>query len=486
MQRRSVDRFRTDWPRIALLVVLAVTLARLVALAFTKADIFVDEAQYWLWGQSLDFGYYSKPPLIAWLIRGVTDLAGSDSAFWIRFPAPILHGLTAMILGAWAARLFDARTAGWVAVGYVTLPITAVGSLMISTDTVMAPFLAGALLCYWRLTETRRMPYAVLAGALLGAAFMAKYAAIYFFLGAGLAAILMPAFRPEARNILVLFAAFFVVILPNVVWNVANDLTTVEHTMDNVSWVRGEGQGALLHPLALLEFLATQFAVAGPVLFAALLLALRSDDPKIRALLLFSLPIIALVCLQALLSRAYGNWAFAAYLAGTLAATGWLLAHAPRWLWISLGINTAVALAVPLLTIFGTGLTFDDRPILSRYMGRDELSREILILADETRPAAIVSGDRDVLADLFLTARNSPFPIRAVPPKTRAMNYYEQKYALDPETQGRILFITNQKRLICDGEELSALAPFHTQGGAYDGKNMRAYLLRAECFDGMR
>ena len=79
--------------------ILALTLLRVLALAVTPTDLFVDEAQYWFWGQNLDFGYYSKPPLIAWLIRFVTELANSSEAFWVRLPAPLLHGITAVLLG---------------------------------------------------------------------------------------------------------------------------------------------------------------------------------------------------------------------------------------------------------------------------------------------------------------------------------------------------------------------------------------------------
>ena len=110
--------------------ILLLTALRILALAITPTDLFVDEAQYWFWGQNLDFGYYSKPPLIAWLIRFVTDLANSSDAFWVRVPAPFLHGLTAVLLGVFAARRFDFVTGAWVSVGYVTLPIVAVGSFM--------------------------------------------------------------------------------------------------------------------------------------------------------------------------------------------------------------------------------------------------------------------------------------------------------------------------------------------------------------------
>ena len=96
---------RQGWFLPASALVGAVTLARLAALWFDRTDLFVDESQYWLWGQRLDFGYFSKPPLIAWVIRGVTELAGSDAAFWVRLPGAILHGVTALILAALAAYL---------------------------------------------------------------------------------------------------------------------------------------------------------------------------------------------------------------------------------------------------------------------------------------------------------------------------------------------------------------------------------------------
>lgn len=43
-----------------------------IALNFTSLDLFGDEAQYLLWSQNLDLGYYSKPPLLAWILSGYT------------------------------------------------------------------------------------------------------------------------------------------------------------------------------------------------------------------------------------------------------------------------------------------------------------------------------------------------------------------------------------------------------------------------------
>ena len=47
-------------------------LLKIGALNFTTFNLFGDEAQYWLWSKELDFGYYSKPPLLAWFLFGHT------------------------------------------------------------------------------------------------------------------------------------------------------------------------------------------------------------------------------------------------------------------------------------------------------------------------------------------------------------------------------------------------------------------------------
>ena len=63
--------------RSALAGIALVTLWRVALLPFDRADLFVDDAQYWFWGQELAWGYYSKPPLIAWILRLSTAIGGS-------------------------------------------------------------------------------------------------------------------------------------------------------------------------------------------------------------------------------------------------------------------------------------------------------------------------------------------------------------------------------------------------------------------------
>ncbi|MCU9850456.1 glycosyltransferase family 39 protein [Defluviimonas sp. WL0024] len=472
---------RSGWFPRAVLVVGALTLARIVALWFDRTDLFVDESQYWLWGQRLDFGYYSKPPLIAWVIRAATELAGSDAPFWIRLPGLLFHGATALILGTLAARLFSARAALWVAVSYATLPMVALGSLLISTDTIMAPFFAAALYFYFRAVEAGRARFAALAGAAAGVAFLAKYAAVYFLLGAALASV-VPAARLSGRAWAAMLAAFAVTILPNVAWNLGHDLTTVEHTMDNVGWVREASWYASLNPGGLTSFLFAQFGVFGPVLVGALLWGYATPgSATVRALVAFSLPVLVIVSVQALLMGAQANWAVAAYFPGTLIAVPLLLVRAPRLLALSLAVNGTVAILLPVLTVIAPAPEWQGRPLAARYLGRADLSRQIIAAAREAGTETVVIDNRDMIADLFHTGDGSGLAFRTPRPVGRPASYYEQNFPLEDDA-GEVLFVSIAPP-VCGGAAAEPVAELDTTNGAYFRRKLTAYLVPAECLN---
>jgi hypothetical protein len=92
MQQRSslsssVERTGYVLPLVICLGALLVL--RLAAVFFAKIDLGADEAQYWSWSRDLAAGYFSKPPLIASLIRGTSEFCGQSEAC-IRAAWPIL------------------------------------------------------------------------------------------------------------------------------------------------------------------------------------------------------------------------------------------------------------------------------------------------------------------------------------------------------------------------------------------------------------
>ena len=70
-------------------VIALVTVLRVVVLVMTPLNLGPDEAQYWSWSLRPDFGYFSKPPLIAWLIGATTSVCGTAEVC-IRISAPFI------------------------------------------------------------------------------------------------------------------------------------------------------------------------------------------------------------------------------------------------------------------------------------------------------------------------------------------------------------------------------------------------------------
>src|SRR5579864_1121267 len=88
-----------------LAAIAAITALRLIWLGVQSADLYPDEAQYWFWAQHPAFGYYSKPPLIPWLIALSTGVFG-DGEWSVRLSAPLLHAIAAGFVYAVGARLY--------------------------------------------------------------------------------------------------------------------------------------------------------------------------------------------------------------------------------------------------------------------------------------------------------------------------------------------------------------------------------------------
>jgi len=182
---------------LAVAILAGLTLVRVIGLAASVVDLFPDEAQYWAWSRDLAWGYFSKPPLLAWTIAAADHVCGSAEAC-IRAPAPILYFATSLLVYAIAATLYDDRAAFWASM------LTALGTgvvfsaRIISTDVPLLLFWALALLAYVKLLQQPKLSWSVVLGLALGLGLLAKYAMIYFLLGAGLAAL----FEADARKLL--------------------------------------------------------------------------------------------------------------------------------------------------------------------------------------------------------------------------------------------------------------------------------------------
>jgi 4-amino-4-deoxy-L-arabinose transferase-like glycosyltransferase len=405
-----------------LVLVLAALLAvRVVALAFNATDLFFDEAQYWTWSQEPAFGYYSKPPLIAWIIAGSTSLCG-DSEFCIRLPSPVLHTMTALMLFWLASRLYGPREGFWSGVVFAMLPGVAFSANIISTDVPLLLFWAMALYALYVLMDTRSWWAALLLGISLGFGLNAKYAMGYFVLCTLVYAIATPAHRSllaEPRW----WAAIIIavgLITPNLLWNVDNGFATLDHTVDNANW-----SGPLFRPDKAVEFFAAQFGLFGPILFVSLLIisyrgfAGRLSEPD-RLLLAFALPVILIVIAQSFISRAHANWAAVSYVAATPLVVATMFRDGARgWFHAALAIHVAVmTIIVASFVLAGSFTLPGGKDPFVRTLGWKEIAvqvrRELTAGTAAGRPyRTVVATNRALTAELLYYLRTTPVPITA-------------------------------------------------------------------------
>src|SRR5438034_8281157 len=182
---------------LAAAILAMLTVIRLVGLKLSVVDLFFDEAQYWTWSRELAFGYFSKPPLLAWAIAAAERLCGSSEAC-IRAPAPIFYFGTSLLVYAVARLLYDARVAFFSALSMALATGVVFSARIMSTDVPLMFFWALALLAYVKLLEQPKLSWSLVLGLALGLGLLAKYAMVYFLLGVGLAALL----DEDARKLL--------------------------------------------------------------------------------------------------------------------------------------------------------------------------------------------------------------------------------------------------------------------------------------------
>ncbi len=477
---------RTLSLRLGLAIIFTVTLWRVVMLSFNRTDLFLDEAQYWFWGQNLDFGYYSKPPVIAWVIRFFNAFSGSDSTFWIRVSAPLFHMATALMLMRIARRLGWAEIEPWVGVTFITLPAVSLSSTLVSTDTIQILFIAIAIWAFLGLNRQASAIGALVLGISLGLAFMTKYSILFVLPGVAIAMITLPSARVSWRDCIIAAVAGALVVSPNLWWNLTHDIATVRHTESIAHWNGGKGGGMPFHLVGAIEFFLAQFGVVGPVVFYAMLVGLwrmikgRSGDAE-KLLVWLSIPVVLLITMQALFAKAYANWAVAAYVAGTILAVR-MLRDMKRGLVTSVIINAIPALLLPILSVFAGDLKMPNGDlVMKRYMGRSAISLQIADIARTAQTDTIVAEDRDILADLFYTLKGKPYHIYARNFGGFPKSYYEQNFSLPAATSGNnILYIATSPFECADGTA-ETVRTWKPDFGYKSGKTLYAYRVPPSC-----
>ncbi|MCB2112076.1 MAG: glycosyltransferase family 39 protein [Parvularculaceae bacterium] len=471
-----MKRFLSAPGRLFAFIAGALLLLRIATLVVSDINLGPDEGQYWFWAQSLSFGYFSKPPLIAWSIAATTALFG-DSEWAVRLAAPLYQTGAACFLYFLARRIAGPREALWAGLAWLTLPGVFLSSMLITTDAPLIFFWSGALYFFFRASDPHeddhRRRWTIMLGVAIGLGFLSKYAMSYFLVGAGFALALSAerrrAFGPLNPVIAIAIAA--AILAPNVWWNAQNDFQTLTHTAANADWGRSFG-----HPGELADFFGDQFAIAGPIMLALVFLAVlfaRRDLARkadMQTLLAMSLPPLIIVALQAFISRAHGNWAAVAYPSAIIMTIVWALNDKRAFLALKVSLAIHIAVGLGLLLAFadsGFAGAVGADAAMKRLRGWDRIGAQI-----ETQSAnadAIMTDDREVAGELVYYARKGERLV-AWNSNGKIDSHFEAFNAFDPNRDRRVLYVTSYADALLIKERFETIEPIG-EASAPIGKN---------------
>ncbi len=412
--------------RAALALILAGFAVRLWLAGSGALDLVQDEAQYWDWTRHLQLTYYSKGPLIAWIIAFFTKIFG-DTELGVRFGSVLGLTLTQGMLYYALARLWKRPSlAFWSIFVLNTMPLFMGIGVLMTTDNPFTLCWTGAMFSLWRASlpadpsakpdrdAVPALPFTLLA-LFFGVGILAKYTMLGF---AGLAAAY--GFLLDRRGLLPrgfwtrlgvsLAAGLALGFLPTLIWNVQNGFVGYKHVLFLIG-VEGRGAQTLLRLDRFPEYLGSQLGLATPwwllFMLAAGWRALKrgfglpalSTDPAqdmdVRQSLLLSLffwPMWLFFLAWSLHTKVLPNWNTVSYVAGAVLAASCMDGLAVRLARPGLrkavvALSLALFLAQPALPVLPLP---DHLNPLNRLKGWTDLGRRL----DEIRHEGFADPDR--------------------------------------------------------------------------------------------
>jgi 4-amino-4-deoxy-L-arabinose transferase-like glycosyltransferase len=428
---------------------LVVVLARVVAAWIWPVPMSVDEAQYLVWSRELQFGYYSKPPFVAWALSAATlacpDPTSAPSGLFgpegcVRWLQPLALGGAAFFVYSTARALFHRAQIGvWAATLFLLAPLAGFYSQAATTDAWLLLWWSAGLWAFVRAVgpsknlgrglvlgdglagqaNQNQMAWWVVCGVFAGLGLLTKYSMAVFAVSALVVLVqrgLLLTAGPWLCGLIALL-----VFSPNLAWNAQWGWPTIAHHADITV-----GQDKGLNLVGLWDFFTAQWLTFSPLVFGMFLwgslrrlgrsvLHRSPFEPEtsqaISLLLAFTWPMLLVVMTQSAFSRAHANWASPGLVGMSLVVAAWWLANsaspgarvpksAAAGLWGSLILNLVLSvglLASPWLVkeMGSTGQRASDPFVrLTGY-------KEATMVIGKLDPVPILaSDDRKLLANL--------------------------------------------------------------------------------------
>jgi hypothetical protein len=378
---------------ILLLILFVKAVVSILFVVYGNIYLAPDEAQYWLWSQFLDFGYYSKPPMIAWQIGlgtsvfGSTELGVRIGAIVISFFLPLSTFYLAKSSGLKEKRALAA------ALILALCPISILGSFSATTDLGFVLFwtLIFAHLAYS--LKTAEEPSFITVGIIICLGALYKWTMFLIF-----PVILLGCFYFKIlrnKKIALTFLIALLALLPSLYWNLNHEFATFKHVF---------AQSVNSSKANFFDFFIAQVALFFPIFFVFFVFSFIKLPKQIRPLRFTNAwAFIFFICyfFLSMKQKMQANWIVFAYPLAAVAAASVI---SKVWLLSGLILSTVLSFFVLFIPI----LQKHDAPIpyslnaFKQCMGSGELKESLSMIG--YNPATDV-----LIADRYQTCSISSF-----------------------------------------------------------------------------
>ncbi len=413
---------KRDYTQALYLMILAFSLFRVYYILTGPFDLSFDEAQYWEWSRRLDWSYYSKGPLIAYLIYAGTSLFGNN-VFGVRIFAVLFSALSSIVIFRIGEDLYDKRTGLVSALLVQIVPLYSVFGMLFTIDSPFIFFWILSLFLFRKATDFLPAEktgggadrYWLLLGISVGFGLLAKYTMAFFFLSAFLFMVFHEDARRffKARGPYIALAASLVIFSPVVFWNAAHGWVTLKHTA---------GQAHLADGLKIswnhfFGFLGSQLGVVTPILCVMMLIALwrMKKDKAGDFLFWFSIPIMVFFVLKSIQGKVEGNWALPAYATGFVAFAAYYFGDVLRARKSVRGVVTSALVLAFTITVFAYVPSILNLPLkfdmAKKLQGWKELGSDASRIQSEMSsagPLFVFSDSYQVASELAFYMKGNP------------------------------------------------------------------------------
>lgn len=428
------------------LFLFGLSLFRMYYLSFGPLDLSPDEAHYWEWSRRLDISYYSKGPMIAWLIALSTSLFG-DTVFGVRFLAVVCSLLGSVILYRLGKAMYDERIGAATAVLFQIVPLFSAFGILFTIDSPFLFFWILSLALFWKVIDNPPQSpltkggikggwYWLFLGISVGLGLLTKYTMAFFYPCAFCFLLFSAGHRKVLRTAAPYWAllASLVVFSPVVLWNAQHGWVTVRHTAGQAH----VAEGLRISWQSLAEFTASQFGVVTPVLFVLILTALwiargkdREDStPRGKFLFWFSAPVLVFFMVKSAQGKVQANWAMTGYITGLIAFSEVFIG---RWERSRTSVRSIVIAGIVLSLLVTAVAHYPSKFSLpvkldptARLKGWNDLGEEVRGIYSEMRkegPVFVFSDSYQIASELaFYTGGH---PVTYCVNLGRRMNQYD-------------------------------------------------------------